>query len=168
VPDARAQFEDVYQQYALPVYRFCLTQLRDAALAEDLAADVFVSAYRAFDRAPAEEAGMRPWLFRIATNAVIDHRRRNRRWRQIMDGMLAAPREPAPDVEALAQLQAEAREALAVVASLSARDRTLIGLRVGADLTYPEIAVVMKMNVHAVEVATRRALERARAQAEAQ
>jgi RNA polymerase sigma factor (sigma-70 family) len=49
------------------------------------------------------------------------------------------------------------------VASLDERDRDLVALRYGADLTARQIAELLELNTNAVEVALHRALGRLRA-----
>lgn len=44
-------FEDVYRTHAARVYRYCLSQVSSTHDAEDLAADVFASACRAYPTA---------------------------------------------------------------------------------------------------------------------
>jgi RNA polymerase sigma-70 factor (ECF subfamily) len=51
--------------------------VRDAALAEDLCQDTFVSAYKALSTLH-DEAQLAPWLYRIATNKAISAMRRKR------------------------------------------------------------------------------------------
>ena len=50
----------------------------------------------------------------------------------------------------------------AAVAQLSERDRELIGLRYGADLTAAQIAELLESEPHAVEVSLSRAVSRLR------
>ena len=38
-------FEEVYREHADAVYRFCVSQLRDQATAEDVTGDVFAAAF---------------------------------------------------------------------------------------------------------------------------
>ncbi|MBJ7594695.1 MAG: RNA polymerase subunit sigma-24, partial [Candidatus Dormibacteraeota bacterium] len=47
---AVAPFDEVYQEHADAVYRFCVSQLRDLDVAEDVTADVFAAAFAAYDR----------------------------------------------------------------------------------------------------------------------
>lgn len=155
-----SEFEDFYREHADAVYRFCLSQLRDPAAAEDVAADVFVSAFNAMPRAELPDGAARPWLMRIARNAAIDAHRRERVHRSFL------ARQPRPgqghDVEAAALLRNDLRQALDAVGRLRKRDRVLVGLRVAAELPYAEIARVTGMTENAAWMATQRALERVR------
>ena len=50
--------------------------------AEDLTLAAFEKALRAWERRPANDAEIRPWLFRIATNCCLDELRRRQRVQQ--------------------------------------------------------------------------------------
>jgi RNA polymerase sigma-70 factor (ECF subfamily) len=153
---AAACFEHVYARWVGPVYRFCLSQLRDRALAEDVTAEVFASALAAFDRSP--DGSMGGWLFRIARNAVVDEHRRRHRHIRLAARLLPHGRHPHRDpLDAVAQRDDVARAGEAI-SRLRPRDRELVGLRVGGQLSYAEIGGVMGMSETAAKVATHRAL----------
>jgi RNA polymerase sigma-70 factor (ECF subfamily) len=153
-------FERVYERHAGPVYRFCLSQTGNATTAEDVASDTFAAALAAYERVRPEEAGLRPWLFRIARNQAVDHRRRLGRTRRFLDRQ---GRQVAPElVEDAALLRAELREVVAAMGRLPGRDRQLLGLRLAAGLSFAEISAVTGMQEAAARVATHRALKRLR------
>lgn len=159
--EERLPFEEVYRRHADAVYRFCLSQLADRSTAEDVAAETFSSAFAAYDRVRPDEPGLRPWLFRIARNASIDHGRRRRRAGFVFV-RLRRVQPPSPDVESLAGLRADLRDVLHAMAALGTRDRTLVGLRIAGGLPFSEIAEAMGMSEGAARTATHRALGRVR------
>ena len=158
VPQLASDFEAVYSEHADGVYRFCLSQLRDAALAEDVAAEVFASAYAAWSRTAFDtDGGVRPWLYRIARNAVCDEWRRR--------GRASHAREFTPrsaDVETMVAVREELRAVIAAFGALRERDRILLGLRLAGGLSHAEVAAVVGMSERAAIVASGRALERLR------
>jgi len=155
-------FEDVYSAHADSIYRFCLSQVRNPAVAEDLAAETFTSAFSAYARVNPGTDMVRPWLFRIARNVVIDRGRRlARRLRAL--SLLAARPSPGRSIEEAAQQRAELRAVVAAITELGARDRVLVGLRVGAALPFADIAEVLGISEVAARTATHRALQRVRA-----
>jgi RNA polymerase sigma-70 factor (ECF subfamily) len=66
-----ASFELLLQRYRTPLVNFLHRMVRDAALAEDLAQEVFLRVYCARRR---YEPGAKftTWLFRIATNLALN------------------------------------------------------------------------------------------------
>ncbi|MFI7129940.1 RNA polymerase sigma factor [Nonomuraea sp. NPDC050153] len=157
-------FEIVYRTHAARIYRFCLSQMGNPSEAEDVAADVFVSAFAAYERTrPAPEA-VAAWLTAIARNAVVDHNRRRDRWSLLWTRFLSVRSEADAnaDVEAAVLLRDDLRLVLAASARLRERDRLLVGLRIAANLSYAEVGGIMGLSEHAATVATRRALSRLR------
>ena len=152
--------------HAAPVYRFCLSQVRDPVEAEDVAAEVFASGFAAYERTPLAATDVRPWLLRIARNEIIDRARRRQRRSQLLERFFGRRSEvdPSADVESAVITGDELRRAIAVIKRLPDRDRVLVGLRLAADLPYSDIAEVMGMTEHAATVATHRAVKRLRDQ----
>ena len=70
-------YHDLVKRYERPVFSVILRMVRDRALAEDLAQETFLKAFRSlasYDRS----RKLSSWLFTIAHNAAIDHLRRKR------------------------------------------------------------------------------------------
>ena len=67
----KEQFSGLVGQYERLVYTICFQLVRDAAAAEDLTQDTFLSAYVHRDSAPAGYE--RQWLGRIASNKAKDY-----------------------------------------------------------------------------------------------
>ena len=68
-------FRELVRRFERPVYTLIVRMVQDPALAEDLAQEVFVKAYRRLDTYDPERK-LSSWLFKIAHNTTIDHLRR--------------------------------------------------------------------------------------------
>ena len=173
VPDeatsGRPAFDDVYRCHAARVYRYCLSQVSNRTDAEDIAADVFAAAFRAYPAADLTGASVLAWLLRIAHNTVIDHRRRHTRRSALLNRFFAAESEAdtSVNVEGEVMFRDEVRRTLAAIAHLSERDRTVIGLRIAAGLPFTEVGAVLGISEHAATMASKRALARLRRHLEA-
>ena len=66
-----AEFTALVQQYQGLVYTVCNQMVRNPDIAEVLAQDTFLSAWRSIDRCP--EGYEKQWLARIAANKARDH-----------------------------------------------------------------------------------------------
>jgi RNA polymerase sigma-70 factor (ECF subfamily) len=159
----REPFEEVYRTYANAVFAFCWSQTGSHSDAEDLAADVFASAFVAYTAADPKPGKVRAWLLRIARNAVIDHYRRNGRRSAILARFFSGSTECADtDVETEVMRRDEVIHVIRVLGRLRERDRVLIGLRIASNLSYAEVASVLGVSEHAAHMATHRALEKLR------
>ena len=75
-PDA---FGELYDFYLPRIYGYVARRVEDRAMAEDLTATTFERALGAVRREDFRNASFGGFLYRVASNAVIDHARRARR-----------------------------------------------------------------------------------------
>jgi RNA polymerase sigma-70 factor (ECF subfamily) len=124
------------------VFGVALRVVRDRAMAEDVAQDALVRAYRALRRYPPErvrEVRLRPWLARIALNAARNTIRSHREHADLAD----APEHVASAAEGplrIAERNDERRMWTRLLATLPEKYRVPVALRYVDDLSYPELA----------------------------
>ena len=75
-----------YREHGPELYRFVMRGLGDSGAAQDVVQETFVRAWRAGERFDPELSSLRGWLFAIARNAMVDHRRAAaaRPWQQAL------------------------------------------------------------------------------------
>ena len=157
-------FAGVYDEHVWRVYGFFAYRLRSRHDAEDLTQLTFERALGAWGRYDASRgASVSTWLLVIARNLLIDHVRSSRTDR-------AQPLEE-DDLEGLAATPDRHRLGLEpavehALAELSPRERELIALRFGGDLTGPEIAELTGLTLANVQQILSRSLRRMRASVE--
>jgi RNA polymerase sigma-70 factor (ECF subfamily) len=155
----------MYDEHVWQVYGFFAYRLRNRSEAEDLTQLTFERALKAWRRYDASRATVGTWLMAIARNLLVDHFRADRSARnEPLDYVDAEHR----SLEARAQppdlgLEPDLERALA---TLSDRERELIALRFGADLSGPEIAALLDLTLANVQQILSRSLRRMRAQLE--
>ena len=86
---AAADFESAFRAHFAPVYRFIARRV-GADLAEDLAAEVFATAYRRRGSYEPSRGSLRSWLYGIAANVVRGHWRDEQQLLEL-DARLGAP-----------------------------------------------------------------------------
>jgi RNA polymerase sigma-70 factor (ECF subfamily) len=113
----------------------------EPALAEDLTQEVMLAVYRQSRQLNNSES-FRPWLFKIARNALLQDRRKRTRQPQAVDLEDVA----LPESDPLASLQfAQWMKAL------DAEERELIRLRYVEGLEYHQIAELLRMPLGTVQ-----------------
>jgi RNA polymerase sigma factor (sigma-70 family) len=135
------------------VYAYVAYRVGDNADAEDVTSSTFERAlrYRAsFDEKKGDAIG---WLIGIARREIAVHFAGEQTTPDVPD--LAAPGDLAFDSAMRLDLHS-------AVAALDERDRELVALRYGADLSAKQIAELLELKTNAVEVALHRALRRLR------
>jgi RNA polymerase sigma-70 factor (ECF subfamily) len=147
-----AAFEPVYARYHAGIYNVCARILGDREEAQDLTQDVFVTAFR---RLPSTEGDLRlrPWLYRVATNACLNHLRSRRH--DSSEGSAALEALPA-GVDEFERSQTVALVE-STLAGLSDRYRTALVLKDLHGLPPDEIAAVMDVSRGNADVLVHRA-----------
>lgn len=69
-------FGEIYERYYNGVYRYIYYRIGEQVLSEDLTMEVFVKAMEAIDTFSFRGVPFSAWLYRIASNLVVDHFRR--------------------------------------------------------------------------------------------
>jgi RNA polymerase sigma factor (sigma-70 family) len=151
--DVAALFEEHHQS----VYRYLVRFCGDADVAADAAQETFA---RLVERPP--QAGVeRAWLFKVATNLVMDHARtRSRRSRLLHRSPDRAPLGDAPrDPGDLVEARERQRVVSDALASLSEKERTALLMR-EEGFAHREIAEAPGTTVGSVGTLLARALDR--------
>jgi RNA polymerase sigma-70 factor (ECF subfamily) len=149
---------DAYENNVFEIYGFFAYRTGSRADAEDLTQATFERAYAAWSRYDPARASTRTWLAAIAHNLLIDHHRRAPATSETpleTDPGLEAP-EDRPDLG----LDPALARALDLLAD---REREILALRFGADLSGPEIAKVTELSVANVQQILSRTLRSLRA-----
>jgi RNA polymerase sigma-70 factor (ECF subfamily) len=129
-----------------------------AADPENLAGDVFVGVVRGLPRFSGDGAALRTWVFTIAHRRLVDERRRARRRPDLGPLDAHAPwAGVADDVERVLDAMC-ARPVRDAFAALTPDQRTVVLLRVVAELSVEQTAQAMRKPVAAVKMLQRRAL----------
>jgi RNA polymerase sigma-70 factor (ECF subfamily) len=136
------------------VYSYVAYRIGDGPEAEDVTSEVFERALRYRHSFDSSKGTPVAWLIGIARRCI----------EQPADPVRPAP-DAGADVEAPGVLEDDAATRLTVRAAMARmddRDRELLALRYGADLTARQIAELLDERTNTVEVALHRALARLR------
>lgn len=160
---ANSDFARAYEEHVWRVYGFLAYRLRDREAAEDLTQVTFERALRAWSRFDPCRASMTTWLIAIARNLLIDYHRRDRskRLEPFDDDVM-------PTVSGPEERATTSPELIEALTHLSDRDREIVALRFGGDLTGPEIAALLGLSVANVQQILSRSLRKLRALLEAE
>lgn len=160
-------FGELVRRYQRPVYGLIVRMVREPAIAEEIAQEVFIKAYRrleSFDRGRKFSS----WIFKVAHNATIDQLRKRRvltvplenpskEGVQLAD-VLAGPEREGPEQVAVRSELAVALER--AMEELRPEQREILLLRFRHGLSYGELAEVMAMPLGTVKTHLHRARKR--------
>ena len=149
--DAFAQLVGLHEK---KVYGLALRMCGNPEDAADAAQEAFLAAWKGLPRFRGE-AGFSTWLYRLTSNAAIDHLRRVKRQRGEVSlddggpGLDAVDNAPSPQAQAE---ETELREAVAEGLSMLSEDhRQALLLRELRGLSYEEIASELRVDLGTVK-----------------
>lgn len=149
------EFDPLFRSVYPRVLRAAELFLGERAAAEDVAQEAFA---RLLARAPVPPDGAERWVFRVARNLAVDRLRHLRRLAPLEEAAgLPAFGSEASAVGAASRGAAggASDESLAAlrraVASLPARQREVVGLRIYGELAYEEIATAVGRSLGSVK-----------------
>jgi RNA polymerase sigma factor (sigma-70 family) len=146
-------FETLFRQNQGEVYAWIVRIVRDSGVAEDLTVETFWRIYRS--RARFDPAGnFYAWARRIATNAALDHLRRNRRETELAD----PDQLPAPLRGDAAVRQEARRKIRQAFEELPAKYRLVATLALIEEEPYNEIAAATGLSAGLVKIRVFRAV----------
>ena len=153
-------FNYLAEKYHRPIHHFLYRMVRNQAIAEELAQEVFLRVYRSRESYRAE-AKFTTWLYRIATNLAVNHARDTKHERAVQNVYLDAPDEQTgtrPDVacdEPSAEQRLLREERMKAIREqvmvLPERQRMAVVLHKYQGMDYREIGQVLKLSESAVK-----------------
>ena len=161
--EARGGSEEAFallvERYQRPVYSLLFRMVRSQELAEDVAQEAFVKAWRALARFD-ETRKFSSWLFKIAHNTALDHLRRQGLDTLSLDAPIgedesapALPEDPRAE-NPLARLEARdsGRALEQAIARIRPQYREILLLRFQQELSYEEIADLLGVPLGTVKI----------------
>lgn len=131
--------DQIYRDYANTVYKFLLSQCRDADLAEELTQETFYQAVRSVHRYDGS-CKLSVWLCQIAKHLWYQYLRRKEKAPQALSEDIVLP---APSAEDDVLAHQGHLELLRAIHALPEQTREVVYLRLFGDLSFREIGDVL-------------------------
>jgi RNA polymerase sigma-70 factor, ECF subfamily len=147
-----AAFAEIVREHQAMVYSLALHFLRDPAIAEDLAQEVFLELYRNVASIKSADH-LRFWLRKVTCHRSIDRARRDQR-----DVTLSLEDVPEPVATTPTDAPLLEERLWRMVQSLPEKPRMALILHYQEDLTVPEVAEVVGVPVNSAKSSPERAL----------
>ncbi|MER5621687.1 RNA polymerase sigma factor [Streptosporangium sp. NPDC002544] len=162
--DESERFSAIFDTYFGEIHRYVAQRLGTDA-AEDIVAETFLTAFRKRAQYDPSRAGVRAWLYGIATNLIGRHRRVEVRTLRALGRHGPDPDTPGHEEHVAVRVSAESlRPSLAAaLAGLHQRDRDVLLLVALAGLSHEEIATALGIPYGTVGSRLNRARKKLRA-----
>jgi RNA polymerase sigma-70 factor (ECF subfamily) len=152
--DDKRAFAELVRRHQGRIRGLLLRLCSDRTLANDLAQEVFLRAYRGLCGFEGR-ARFSTWVYRIAYNVYLNHRTRVRQYSVLPEGYEA--RTAAPEDATSAGRADLRRDLIAAIDELPERYRDVITLYYMNDVSYPEIAEILDLPLGTVKTHLHRA-----------
>lgn len=154
-------FAEIYDQFAPKLFKFCYFRVSSREEAEDIAAQVFIKAWDHI-LAGKEVTNVQGFLYRIASNLVIDFYRKNKDKREVS---IDDPHNPIDVPDKSDFIERIDRDMLiqdvqGKLEQLSDTYREVIVMKYINDLSIKEIADIMNTSENNVSVRLHRAIDK--------
>ncbi|WNS40970.1 sigma-70 family RNA polymerase sigma factor [Paenibacillus sp. MMS20-IR301] len=151
--------DDLYESYIADIYRYLCSLCHDHHAAEDLTQETFYRAYLYLE--DCKEEKIKPWLFRVAYNAFVDYKRKEKRSVSREEGYFSSL--PHPETtEGILLRQERWEEAALALSRLPEGQRHALLLHDYHGLTYKEAADVMNVGLSQYKILVFRARQKLR------
>lgn len=155
-------FAELIERHSARVYKVAFMITGSSHEAEDVVQETFLKAFKHIDRFDHHKASFRTWLLTIARNQSINlynvlKRQAARILSESYDEETAAPQDNSPlapgssDAESTLSVRQELRRVEKAMKRLPERQRTALLLKAQEELSYDEIAKIMKTSASSVE-----------------
>ena len=149
------EFEAIFYRYKDMVFKIAYLIVGNAQEAEDVMQEVFIKVYRAGDTFRPEKGGFNTWLHRITVNQCISERRRKRlpsfSHETLKEEGFDLPQASSELPEEFLMKQEESERIRRAMRSLDRKHRAVLALRYFDELSYGEIAQMLKIPLGTVK-----------------
>jgi len=132
-------FALLYDKYVRKIYDYIYFKTHHREIAEDLCSKTFVKCLEKLGNYQPSKGSFSSWLYRIATNTVIDHYRTQKSHANIED---AWDLDSGEDLLKDAENKDKFAEVEKLLKQLKPEQRDIVMLRIWSGLTYKEIAEI--------------------------
>lgn len=157
----KVDFLQYYFDYKDKIFNYFLYRLNfDKSLAEDLTSDVFLRAYKKIDTFDKNKASFQTWLYKIAHNRLANHYRDTKKVESLEEMSIKSL--GVSDERYLNKLCAELELKLIIekIREMPYKYSQILLMRLVSDLSYGEIAEILKIEEGNARVLFSRALKK--------
>ncbi|AXI00940.1 sigma-70 family RNA polymerase sigma factor [Sporosarcina sp. PTS2304] len=150
-------------KYYKEVYAYLYKQTLDNELSLDLTQEIFISVLKSIKRYDSKKAAFRTWLYKIASNRLVDYyRSKSYRYAQIEEPLEEVDIEDTYDVTISLEYKEDYEKVTSIVNELEASSQQIMRLKLFGEYTFQEIAAIEDMPLSTVKTKYYTSLRRIR------
>jgi RNA polymerase sigma-70 factor, ECF subfamily len=157
--DMEQRFLEAFDSYSDAIFRHCYFRVYSKERAEELMQETFIKAWD-YVRRGGEIKDMRPFLYKVANNLVIDESRKKKSYS--LDLLQESGFDPVGEGTHEIQAAVEGKDIVQLLEHLEEEQREVLVMRYIDDLQPKEIARLLEVSENVVSVRIHRALKKLR------
>jgi RNA polymerase sigma-70 factor (ECF subfamily) len=142
-------FDEIIEKYNRMVFGICWRMLGSVDESEDVTQQVFINVFQKADKFKGKSS-FKTWLYSVAINECRNHRRKlkNINFIEVNKNMASDIQNVEDDLKKKQQKELIREE----IEKLPFKQRAVINLRINEELTFKEIASILKCSVNSAKV----------------
>jgi RNA polymerase sigma-70 factor (ECF subfamily) len=155
-------FDEVYNTYYTPLFRYIFTRIKDKSEAEDMTQMVFMKIWKAIIEWDSEHTSPIAFFFTVARNTMIDYFRKSSHREIVSDEVVEIFTETKGGSDDASKNRELGEIMKQAISQLSEEQQEIINLLYTNDLTYKEIADITGKREDAIRQLHSRAIKKLR------
>ena len=138
--------------YYKDIYIYVFKQTSDRELSKDLTQEIFISILNSIDSYSFEKASFKTWIYKIASNKIIDfYRSKFYKYRIIVDEIDDYNLLSSENIEEEFQIREDLNEVIKIVNTMNANIQEIFRLKVFGDMSFKEISIILELSESTVK-----------------
>ncbi|SHK03321.1 RNA polymerase sigma-70 factor, ECF subfamily [Hathewaya proteolytica DSM 3090] len=138
--------------YYKDIYIYVYRQTHEEELAKDLTQETFISMLKSMDKFDEKKANFRTWLYKIASNKIIDiYRSTYYRYVIIVEEIERCTNNYNDNFENLFYIKEDTKEILQILSKFNTNIQQIIRLKIFGEMTFAEIANLLELSESTVK-----------------
>jgi len=158
MPNLEKKFSKTYDKLVGKIYRFVFLKVNSQEAAEDITSQVFTKAWNRVRKSKKEIKNLPAYIYRVARTELVDYYKNKDRFK-VVSAENVQIIDPKADLAEKSQINSEINNLSGFIAQLSDDYQNIIIWRYLDDLSYKEIADIMKRPEGTIRVMAHRALK---------
>lgn len=149
---SRSAADELISNYYKEIYIYVFKQVNDKELAMDLTQEIFISMFGSLHGFDEKKAAFRTWLYKIATNKVVDYfRSKNYKYSTMVEDIDDREIEDKIDFTINLEYKEDVDKIHKIVNKLSSEHQEIFRLKIFLESTFLEISKILEISESTVK-----------------
>ncbi|MGL4912665.1 MAG: RNA polymerase sigma factor [Romboutsia sp.] len=144
--NSKSAADELISKYYKEIYVYVYKQISDKELSMDLTQEIFISVLKSISNFDESKASFRTWLYRIATNKVVDYfRSKNYKYNTTTETIEDTQIYDETDFTVSLEHKEDVEKIQNIVNKLSSEHQEIFRLKIFLESTFIEISEILKI-----------------------